>query len=57
MEFENELTVPLITHDPTHTLVLFRPHCTLCQVVNSICVCMLVVDGIIAWTLRCADGE
>lgn len=57
MEFENELTVPLITHDPTHTLVLFRPHCTLCQVVNSICVCMLVVDGIIAWTLRSADGE
>lgn len=57
MEYENELTLPLIEHDPTHTLVLFRPHRTLCQVVNSICMCMLVVDGIIAQTLHSADGE
>lgn len=57
MEDENELSLPLIEHEPTRTLVLFRPHHTLCHVVNSIYMCMLVVDGIIAWTLHGADGE
>lgn len=57
MEYENELTLPLIEHDPTHTLVFFRPHRSRCQVANSICMCMLVVDGIIGRTLHSADGE
>lgn len=56
-ENDNELSLPLIKHDPTHTLVLFRPHRALCQVANSTCMCMLVVDGIIAPTLHTADGE
>lgn len=49
MEADNELTLLLIKHDPTQTLVLFRPHRTLCQVVNSSCMCMLVLDGVIAF--------
>lgn len=54
---KNELTLPQIKLAPHHTLVLFRPHHTLCQVVNSISMCTLVVDGIIAWMLHTADGE
>ncbi len=47
----------LIEHDPTHIFVPFRPHQTLCQVVNSICMCMLVLDGVKAPKLNTADGE
>lgn len=57
MENENELTLPLIEHNSHHTLVLFRLHRALCQVVNSICMRTLVVDGIIARMLHNADGE
>ena len=57
MENENELTLPVIERNPAHTLVLFRPHHAPCQVVNSICMFMLAVDGLIAQTLHSADGE
>lgn len=47
--YENELSVLLIKHDPTHTLVLLRQHHTLCQVVNPICMCVRVLGAIIVW--------
>lgn len=52
-ESENEL----IKHVPAHTLVLLGPHRALCEVVNSICMCVLVLGAIIALTLQSADGE
>lgn len=57
VESENELSVLLIKHAPAHTLVLLGPHRALCRVVNSICMCVLVLGAIIALTLQSADGE
>lgn len=54
VESESEVSV-LLTK--AHSLVLLGPHRALCQVVNSICMCVLVLGAIIVLTLHGADGE